>query len=213
MSTVARPHSTGLQVLKGAQLSVHGTAQRVHMGHGAARSVDAWMLLCASQQGRENAKPLLSRRCCSNEDRATRSATGNCGSKMPHFTQSWGKEKKGAAGLAGTGQCCLGAEGPQTPNEAPTAGSGSGERRVFRCRQRESDTAAAGDAPHGRAPVAGGTGEPGHSRLSPGCTHPGWHSVPHGPGLLQAHPAELWAAISGCSSRIVSDPTTRLTWH
>lgn len=88
MSTVARPHSTGLQVLKGAQLSVHGTAQRVHMGHGAARSVGAWMLLYASLQGRGNAKPLLSRRCCSNEDRATRSAAGNCGSKMPHFTQS-----------------------------------------------------------------------------------------------------------------------------
>lgn len=126
MSTVARPHSTELQVLKGAQPSVHGTAQRVHMGQGAASSVCAWMLLYASLQSRGNAKPLLSRRCCSNEDRATHRAAGNSGSKTPHLTQSWVKWKKGPAGLAGRGPRCLGAEGEQTPElREPGAAAGS----------------------------------------------------------------------------------------
>lgn len=61
MSAVARPQSSELQVPRGAWLSAHGTAQRVHMGQGAARSVGAWTLLCASLQSRGNAKPRLSR--------------------------------------------------------------------------------------------------------------------------------------------------------
>lgn len=125
MSTVARPHSRELQVPEGARLSVHGTAQRVHMGQGAARSVGAWTLLCASLQSGRNAKPLLSRPRCSNEDRATHGAAGNCGSKIPHFTQCWVKGKRRAADPAG-GQCRLGAEGRRRPElRQPGAAAGA----------------------------------------------------------------------------------------
>lgn len=53
MSTVAHPHSTELQVLKGAQPSVHGTTQRVHMGQGAATGGCLDVALCfTAEQGK-----------------------------------------------------------------------------------------------------------------------------------------------------------------
>lgn len=129
---------------------------------------------------------------------------------MPHFTQSWVRGKKRAGGLAGRGRCCPGAEGAQSPElRQPGAAAGSsgcpaaGRGRQTPRRRRGMLRTALPDRPQRPEGQSAGT-QPAES---------GWHSVLHGPGLLQVHTAELQAVLSGCGPKIVSDPPTSLTWQ
>lgn len=101
---------------------------------------------------------------------------------MPHFTQSWVRGKKRAGGLAGRGRCCPGAEGAQSPElRQPGAAAGSagcpaaGRGRQTPRRRRGMLRTALPDRPQRPEGQSAGT-QPAES---------GWHSVLHGPGLLQ----------------------------
>lgn len=115
---------------------------------------------------------------------------------MPHSTQIRVKGKKGAAAwLAGDRAASALRDRKPRERRRGAAVSAAGRGRQTPRRRR------------GMLRTAAGTG------AGPQPAESGRHSVPHGPGLPPAHPAELRAVISGCSPKIVSDPATSLTWH
>lgn len=85
--------------------------------------------------------------------------------------------------MAGRGQCCRGAEGPQTP-EPRSQGAEVESSGCPRCRQREADTAAAG----GVSPGTGGWRGPGHKGMwgrGPSLWNSRGAACSTAPGLLQ----------------------------